>query len=219
MEITLSETTLKSYWDSNKAKHESISNKLHYYPCGIWFTEGFLLCSINDLLNVDLIVESGTAWGQSTEIIANYFPDKHVITVDTGQNYNNWEETKERLSIYNNITCIKGNSYDIIPEVIQHYSNLRIGVFIDGPKDAGAVELSNRLRQYKNISSFAFHDMNYERVKSLLHPNAEIFHSHNLKFINNDYHYLNEKIFILDEEQKTWLPFGPSMSVEIIKGA
>jgi hypothetical protein len=35
MEMTLSETLLRSYWDSNKTKHESIVNKLHYYPCGI----------------------------------------------------------------------------------------------------------------------------------------------------------------------------------------
>jgi hypothetical protein len=219
MEMTLSETLLRSYWDSNKTKHESIVNKLHYYPCGIWFTEGFLLCSINDLLNVDLIVESGTAWGQSTEIFANYFPDKHVITIDTGQNYNNWEETKDRLSVYNNITCMKGDSYNVIPEVIQHYSDLRIGVFIDGPKGEAGVNLSNRLRGHKNIISVAFHDMPYGRIKSLLQPDAEVFHSHNLKFISDDYFYLNEKVFILDEEQKKWLPYGPSMAVELIKGA
>lgn len=213
----ITHTLLESDWESKKERFDRITNKLHYHPCGIWFTEGFLFCTINDILGVDLIVESGTAWGQSTEIFANYFHDRHIITCDTGQNYNNCEETKDRLSVYDNITCIKGDSYELLPQIISHYHDLRIAVFIDGPKDADAIKLSNQLRQHENVISFGYHDMRYERIKSLLHEDAEIYHSHNLKFISEKYHYLNEKILILDDEQKKWLPYGPSISIEIIK--
>ena len=214
-ENLITEQSLETYWEANSNKFEAIYKSMQYHPCGIWFTEGFLFCSINDMLDVDLIVESGTAWGQSTEIFANYFPNKHVITCDHGGRYGNWLETKDRLSKYNNITCIQGDSYSILPKIIEEYTDMRIAVFIDGPKDVQAIQLSNSLRKYNNIISFAFHDMTYGYIKSLLSPDSKIYHSHNLEFINKNFQYLNEKIFILDQEQTTWLPYGPAMAIEL----
>lgn len=39
-----------------------------------------------------------------------------------------------------------------------------------------------------------------------------------MKFISDNYFYLNKKIFILNEEQKKWVPYSLSMEVELIKG-
>ena len=75
---------LKKYWDNNIDKFLSIVESVEYQPKGIWYTEAFLFCSICDLLKVDAIIESGVAYGCSTDIFASYF-DFDIISVDIDQ--------------------------------------------------------------------------------------------------------------------------------------
>lgn len=207
---------LESYWNTHKDKFEQITSNMNYQQCGVWFTEAFLFCSINDILKADLILESGTAWGQSTEIFANYFTDIPIITCDTGGSYHNWQETADRLSKYTNITCINGNSYHEFPKILDTHSKLKIAVFIDGPKNADAINLRNSLRVFNNVITFSFHDIGYDSIKVMLPEYVDLYHSHDINFIIKNYLYLNEKILKLDPSQKVWLPYGPSIAVEIV---
>ena len=93
---------IKEYWIKNISKFKKIVNDIPYHDKGIWYTEAFLFCSICDLLNVDAIIESGVANGQSTEIFANYF-NFNISAIDN-DNYNIFQKTNTRLEKYNNFT-------------------------------------------------------------------------------------------------------------------
>ncbi len=204
--------TLREYWHNNKDKHESIINNLTYYQHGIWFTEAFLFCSINDLLNVELVIESGTAYGQSTEIFAKYL-EQDIITIDDNHLYNQFEITKHRLSNYSNIRCIKGYSPEIIPILVEENKGKRIAVFIDGPKGAKAINLGRSLSTYANIISIGYHDMNPIALND--GDGKQIFCSQCIDFVNEGYSYLNKKIIEMDSAQKKFLPNGPGLCVKI----
>jgi hypothetical protein len=44
-----------------------------YVETGITLTEGFSFCMVSDFFEIDMILESGTARGISTEIFGKYF--------------------------------------------------------------------------------------------------------------------------------------------------
>lgn len=210
---TIDINILREYWYRNKDKHESIVNNLTYYQHGIWFTEAFLFCSINNLLNIELLVESGTAYGQSTEIFANYL-EQDIITIDNDYLYNQFEITKNRLSKYDNIKCLKGDSLDIIPILLEQNKEKRIALFIDGLEESIATNLSNSLSPYNNIISIGYHDIPPQALN--VRDGSQILFSQSIHFINEEYSYLNKKITEMDSTQKKYLPNGPGLCVTIL---
>ena len=79
--MKLDKNTLHNYWIENEEKFKSIVDSMTFRPCGVWYTDAFLFLSICDLLDVDLIIESGRAWGVSTEIFAKYFRiSKYIVS-------------------------------------------------------------------------------------------------------------------------------------------
>lgn len=197
------------YWKNNKDKFKEIASIVNPEKYGVYLSEGFLLCSIFDLLKSDLIIESGTAHGTSAEIFANYF-DIPIMTIDNDHNYGLYESTAEKLKSYSNLTCLKGNSFNIIPELINKNLDKKISVFIDGPKGRGAFKLREIIKEYENIVSIGFHDIsstvysniNQQNSSSNLYINIydqwfsrfnETLHSYELSDMLTEYAYLTDK--------------------------
>ena len=66
----------------------------------------------------NIIVETGTLFGESTKIMSKYF--NNVKTIELSEElYNN---AKERLNIYQNIECINGDSSKVLKTLCQEIS-------------------------------------------------------------------------------------------------
>ena len=58
--MKLDKNTLHNYWIENEEKFKSIVDSMTF-SLRVWYTDAFLFLSICDLLDVDLIIESGRA--------------------------------------------------------------------------------------------------------------------------------------------------------------
>jgi hypothetical protein len=162
--MKIDKNILHKYWVEHEDKFKSIVDSMTYRPCGVWYTDAFLFLSICDLLDVDLIIESGRAWGVSTEIFAKYFKDIEIHSFERVPERAEIEAQKH-LSKLDNVHCYNMNVFDNSRLVVQDNFDKNIGVFIDGPKD----------------------------------PEAQLNLTKHLK--NQDFMYLNDKIFIEDPSQ------------------
>jgi len=138
-----------------------------YMRYGIKLWEGLALCTA--MQDVDLIIESGTAQGRSTEILARYFT-KPIITVDTAIAYG-VELTAnaiKRLHEHSHLRFIRGDSMSVIPRIVDEYSNISIGVFIDGPKGLWARLLTNLIMP--RVDVVAVHDIWTDCLWAGTHP-------------------------------------------------
>lgn len=198
---------LHDYWNANKTKFEEIVKEIPYHSCGMWYTEAFLFCSICEILGADTILESGRAYGQSTELFTRY--GFNVVSSDTCNTYGDAEEiAKNRLSKYENVKLLKGDSFTTLPNFINQNKHVKYGLFIDGPKGN---HLQNKLKGSclaENLLAVGYHDRG---------PEKDMYHSHTVGFITDQYSYLNERIIKEDKEQKNWLPYGPGALIEIIE--
>lgn len=153
---------LNKYFDLCRNKVESFKERVlpfEYVETGITLTEGFSFCMISDFFEIDMILESGTARGISTEIFGKYFkiPIKSVdITSLYGINTHN--NTVNRLSKYKNIECIIGDGLLVLPSLIEKNKDKKIGLFLDGPKGDKAINLSKKCFEYKNVKFVGIHD-------------------------------------------------------------
>jgi len=206
-------------WNKNENKFQSISDELTYNFGGIWPTEGFLFCSIAEVLEVDLVIESGMAYGVSTEIWAGFF-DCPVISIDLNHLYGAWEETKERLqSKHKNLICYLGDGKILVEKYIQENPGKRIAVFMDGPKGLGAKKMMDELTaKYKEIKMVGYHDFYQNKFRECYNPNdMQGFWSHSLDFINDKYVYLNAPPLEYGKDQIKWAANnGPGIFVEPI---
>jgi len=202
---------LESYWVENEQKFKDIIQNVPYQKKGIWYTEAFLFCSICDILKVDAIIESGVAYGCSTEIFANYF-DFNIIAIDSDQ-YDIFSDTSKRLEKYNNLSLIKGNSFELIPNIIEENLDANVGIFIDGPKGREARRLRDNLLKFNNISCFGFHDYSGQN-RTDIGTFENSFITHDLEFIYNKFNVLNDKV-IETVPKNAKRPLGPGVCVEI----
>lgn len=135
--------------------------------CDMNDNDGLALVSLAELAGVNILLESGTANGRSTEVMARYFKghDVKVITVDIGSMGHyacsaNLTETHKRLKAFSNVEARIGNSLEIFPKLIDKYKDKRIGLFIDGPKGLKALELcKDSIKRSKVVKFCAFHDV------------------------------------------------------------
>lgn len=125
---------------------------------GIAISEGFAFCIMGLFTNINIIIESGTAGGRSTEIFAKFF-NFPIYTIDNYSIYgeNRQKETEKRLSIYKNISFINGDSNKEIPRILNNL-NGSVGIFIDGPKATKAYNLASILLNYSNVKFIGIHD-------------------------------------------------------------
>lgn len=136
-----------------------------YLHRGMIYSEAFAFCTLADKLRLPLVLESGTAYGRSTELIGKYgFP--LVRTVDSvnlkayseEKNQKIFKSTARRLSYLKNVECLAGNSLKLLPGLIKHYKEQNIAVIIDGPKGKAASELAKSCMKHDNVKMVAIHD-------------------------------------------------------------
>ena len=189
--MKLEKSTLYDYWIENENKFKSIVESMTYRPCGVWYTDAFLFCSVCDLLGVNFIIESGRAWGVSTEVFAKYFED---VTVCSFERFPGRADhiAQEYLSKLDNVKCHNTDVFNSSKSIVLENSDKNIGIFIDGPKGKVAQDNLTAHLNYENVSVFGYHDTTYFEEND--------FHTHDLNFIK-DFLYLNEKIFIEDPAQ------------------
>jgi hypothetical protein len=129
-----------------------------YFDRGILPTEAFAFISYCKAFQVDTIIESGTAFGQSCYLYAKYL-GIDVHTIDDISHYGNKAQlvAKERCKDLP-VTFHEGNSNNILPELIKKYSDKKIAVFIDGPKGEAAKSLRRNIWSNNNVVIAALHD-------------------------------------------------------------
>jgi hypothetical protein len=136
-----------------------------YEKRGILHSEMLAICAVCDQLDIEVIIDSGRARGQSTYTLAEYFRDTHIkiISIDwRGSAYFNEEDdtfAKERLAEFQNVNILYGNSKKVIPRLLGDLTNKRIAVLLDGPKEQEAIELLKLVTsKHSNILVAFLHD-------------------------------------------------------------
>lgn len=216
------------HWSDNLAKIEQIVSEMNPEQRGVYLTEGSLLCTVFEMSGVDLIIESGTAYGTSAEFFAKYF-DTDVITIDHDKFYGQYGATRKKLSKYKNLSFVKGDSFIKIPELLKANPDKKIGIFIDGPKDSQQMDLRkiiDRNDPNANVKCIAYHDIGpitFKRIKerkiyqSTLFDNNNLIHSHDLDFMYKEFSYLaNKNKKLLEDWGRTLesFPKGPGVMIE-----
>jgi len=161
-----------------------------YFDRGILPTEAFAFISYCKALNVDMVIESGTAYGQSCYLYAKYL-NIPVHTIDNVSHYGNQaQNTAQTRCIDLPVTFHIGDSNILLPQLIEQFKNKRIAVFIDGPKGSAAQVLRNKIWKNDNVVIAALHDSIGDnaigRFSSANHPTflqeyRELFDSDSLK--------------------------------------
>lgn len=162
---------------------------LEYIKNGIFLSEGFAFCAMVDLFKANIIIESGTAGGYSTEIWARYF-NKPIYSVDSGKLYgiNRYQSTQERLSKYPHVQLVFGDSFQEVPRLIRRFSSCKIALFIDGPKGELALNLAEKsFFCGSNLVFAGIHDLYEKKIKM----EQTIFYTDDDWFLNK-YFYLNQ---------------------------
>ena len=89
-------------------------------PRGVVFSEGFAMGAAFLHKQVDLIIESGVAYGGSTEMFAQMCPQIPILGFDTFTYYENcYEYASKRLAPYPNVTLMKGDVFSKLPVVLE----------------------------------------------------------------------------------------------------
>jgi len=128
---------------------------------GILNSEAFAFCALSDFFKADLIIESGICNGGSTEIWCKYFTKRTMMNIPPviAIDIDLLPKAINRLVSYNNIQLIKGDSTQIIPNIIKEITNANISVFIDGPKNQAGVKLAQICLEFPQVKLVAVHDM------------------------------------------------------------
>ena len=134
---------------------------IEYMSYGILNSEALALVTMCELMNITHYIESGTANGYSTEVVALNLPSSvKIITIDLDTKYHLATKTSSRLRQYPNVQCLKGNSEIIIPRLLESLgSESRVAVFVDGPKGSEGLQLLKTALQFDAVVLGALHDM------------------------------------------------------------
>jgi hypothetical protein len=105
---------------------------------GVWESEMFLFFAAVNPSLPQQILESGRARGKSTSILAQSFPQAHIVSVELDRGTPNADAAEEKLKACPNVELVYGDSRRILPERLQPGD----AVLIDGPKEFRSVELA-----------------------------------------------------------------------------
>lgn len=127
----------------------------------ILLSEGLAICAMCDLFDIDLLIESGTYNGRSTDVFARYLdPARRIHTIDIEIR----QEARDRLQPWENVVLHEGDSRTRMLELIAEGGSDRVAVFIDGPKGRAAVRLAIDVLNQPAVCFAAIHDVNRTRA-------------------------------------------------------
>ena len=122
---------------------------------GIMNSEGFAFCALADYYNVDMVIESGICNGGSTIIWGKWFEEIPIISLDLKVKF----EAAVRTCIFKNVLLRQDDGIKIIPRMLEIFSDCRIALFIDGPKNKRAIDLATKCIEYENVKMIGIHDV------------------------------------------------------------
>lgn len=136
-----------------------------YHMHGVFPSETLALLSTAMATKVDVLIESGTAFGQNAEMMARFLVDKPVqmYTIDNCETYGEerCQKTSTRLKNFTNLNFIfPGDTYEELPKLLAKHKGDRIGIFIDGPKGNEAADLcADMIKASADVKFCALHDV------------------------------------------------------------
>lgn len=178
----------------------------------ILLSEGFALCAIAKMYDIDVLIESGTYNGRSTKIWTKFFETNiDIYSIDIHIN------NKARNFLKNDrVILIEGDSNSIIRDITSKYQEKKVGIFIDGPKGKEAVYLLEKLIDYQNVYFIGIHDLHRnDFTKNRPLRARDLFEKINYdKFLTDDMDFVNSYSFLdnydlnqIDQEnQLSWKP-------------
>lgn len=147
--------TNEEFFDYHFDQFFKKSKNIPYLDNGIFDSELFAMYSFFQKLQCDLFIESGICYGYSTNIMLQTLNAQH-IGIDISKEYLPYY-TKFTTQ-FTNFQFIVGNSFDIIPNLIENNANKKIFISIDGPKEDKAIQLKNICIKYDNVLAVSVHD-------------------------------------------------------------
>jgi hypothetical protein len=178
-----------------------------FQTAGIFYAEAYAFLCFCKLYDVDIIIESGMARGNSTELFLKLFCGDVYTFEHSKKDYH--EDVESRLNKYKNL---KGIIYEDsrlgIEKIVKANNDKKIAIFIDGPKDVEAVTLLKNCFKNKNVIFGGIHDIcnpvtkmreNYDFMKyfeknHILSTDEESFRSL--------YKYMDD---IIEDENGAWV--------------
>jgi cephalosporin hydroxylase len=133
-----------------------IAEDMDYKQGAIFYSEGLAFCAMLDICGADMLIESGVAYGQSTEMWARWFKGPIVAIGNDG--YGVLAKTRDRLAGFQQLTILQGDSRDLVPGLIEEHKDKRIAVFIDGPKGRQALLLAKQCLENPAVVFVGVHD-------------------------------------------------------------
>jgi hypothetical protein len=199
-----------------------------YVPRGILNSEAAFMLSYMKALNVNMFVESGRAFGQSTYLIAKYAPHVEVHSTERYRDTAEEKEAIERLAGLGNVHLHYGTAADVLPGVIASEPDRCVAVFLDGPKGAPAIRLMIELSSHPSVAVGFIHDMrrinngepaDYRAMaeEAMPHP----FFSDDEAVVSKLCHLDAEAVrheVCGDEWFKTWGSYGPTVGAFSFRG-
>ena len=143
--------------EKNAATFQEAMHDHKCHKAGAFYSESFAFLMFCKLYDIDVILESGMGRGTSTEIWARNFSGP-IVTCEINRKPHH-EEVETRMSKYKNVEVNFGNSSSILDNAAKKYKNKKVALFIDGPKDMGAVDLALKLFKHDNIAFVGIHDV------------------------------------------------------------
>lgn len=150
--------------DFQKYKEEFLTKvgTIEDYPSkSIFFSEALAVYSLSKYYKIDMLIESGVFLGGSTSIWVNTLDNIQIRCFDILESprvKGFFETVKDRYKSNPNIELTVGNGIKEVPKLIQNNSDLRIGVFVDGPKNTQGLDLCKKSLKYPNVFFTCLHD-------------------------------------------------------------
>jgi len=157
----------KMNFDPYLSDYKEAVSQISYKPNGMFYSEGFLLVSFCRHYDVEIILESGTCQGMSTELMARSLSDTQIYTFDNEfsvrnpkneANYEVLDETRNRLNSLGNVIALIGDGRIKIPQIVEANPMKRIAVVVDGPKGWRANDLASYCLGLANVKFVGIHD-------------------------------------------------------------
>ncbi len=185
---------------------KSIKN-LKFEPKGIFNSEMLLFTALTKKLGVKLIIESGRARGQSTKIIAENFkdPQNQIISVESLKYHPDARVAYKRLNHYTNLQLKFGNSFKLLPKLI----NGECCILIDGPK-TGSLDLTIELLKNSLVKAVFIHDLHKDskerkRAENLLNNH---FFSDDMDYLHR-FQNIDKQCWIDQRKSRRYRNWGP----------
>ena len=139
----------------------SVATQVPYRPMGVLFSEALALVAMVELVGATHLIESGTAQGQSTELLARFFEGTplRIITIDCDSLYGLHAQTSRRLARWPAVRCLKGDSFELVPKLLDGLPpGSRAVVFVDEPKGRLGLRLATLALRHRSVGLVALHD-------------------------------------------------------------